>query len=237
MSVVDAGEGNTVRVGANVTLSGIVEGDRNLVHVGDSVNVSSLEIRISGNDNTVIIERPMSIKGLKIYCGNHVRANGVELAIDEGLSVEHGARFFLYNSANVLRVGRNCLFSNNLTVRCGESPHLIFDRSSGEYLDVSEGVFIGDHVWIGENVYLTKKASVADESIVAACSVVTKRFEEKHAVIAGNPARCVRRDVQWIKNHGHLEPGSIYAESHAKHLVSSSEAASVSPEAASVPRP
>lgn len=38
------------------------------------------------------------------------------------------------------------MFSRQIVVRTGESPHLIFDADTEEYLDKSDGVFIGDHV-------------------------------------------------------------------------------------------
>ena len=96
------------------------------------------------------------------------------------------------------------MFSNNIIVRCGESPHLLFDYTTKEYIDKSEGVYIGNHVWVGERVYITKKAYINDENIIAACSVVTKKFNEKHTVIAGSPAKIVKDNVQWIKNREYL---------------------------------
>lgn len=112
------------------------------------------------------------------------------------------------------------MFSNNVVVRCGESPHLLFDRTTGRYLDTSDGVFIGNHVWIGERAYITKSVTVADECVVGACSVVTKRFEVAHSAIAGNPARVVRENIQWVRNPGQLEENSIFHKSYATHIRS-----------------
>lgn len=94
---------------------------------------------------------------------------------------------------------------------------MLFDKDTGEYLDVSDGVFIGNHVWIGEKVYITKRAAIPDESVVAACSVVTKKFTEKNTVLAGNPAKIVKTNVQWIRNRGTLEEGSLYKDSYRRH--------------------
>jgi hypothetical protein len=47
--------------------------------------------------------------------------------------------------------------------------------------------------------------------------VITKRFAEEHVVLAGNPAKVVRRNAQWIRNHSHLRPGSTFAESYRNH--------------------
>jgi acetyltransferase-like isoleucine patch superfamily enzyme len=208
------GSGNRVEIGSNVALEGRVIGDNNQIVIGDSQEASSLTLFIHGHGNRVLIDRPTHLKGLQISCGNHIAAHDTALHIGEGLSVEGGGIFLLYNSGNVLRIGRQCMFSHSLVIRCGDSPHLLFEKDTGRFLDVSEGVFIGDHVWIGERVYVTKRASVPDESVVAACSLVTKRFETPHSVLAGNPARVVRSGVQWIRNPGKLEDGSIYRQGY-----------------------
>ena len=45
---------------------------------------------------------------------------------------------------------------------------------------------------------ILKNAFLADYTIVGAGSVVTKKFSEPHTIIAGNPARVVRTDVERI---------------------------------------
>lgn len=106
------------------------------------------------------------------------------------------------------------MFSTNITVRCGESPHLLFDKVTGEFLDKSDGVVIGNHVWIGENAYITKAAILADECVVGACAVVSRQFLRTNVAVAGNPARVVRENVQWIRNCGALPDGSAFKESY-----------------------
>lgn len=207
------GQGNVVRVGARVKLVGHVAGHGNHIEIADAEIPSKLWLRIHGHHNRLVIGPASEIKGLSISFGSHVPAHNVRLEIGEEFTIESGGRFLLYNSGNSLRIGNRCMFSSGITIRCGESPHLIFDRE-GRYLDVSDGVEIGHHVWVGEQAYLTKAVTIGDESIVGACSVVTRRFEQSHVAIAGNPARVVRENVQWIRNPGLLEPGTPFHDSY-----------------------
>lgn len=215
---IQSGSNNVVEIGNNVTVTGGINGNNNKLVIGDSINAATLKININGDYNNIYIGNCYAVKNLYISCGNHVKAHNTSLNIEDGFSIEQGGRFLLYNSGNTLRIGKNCMFSNNVTVRCGESPHLVFEEKSGEYIDISDGVLIGDHVWVGESVYLTKSAAVGSECIVGACSVVTKKFEVTNAVLAGNPAKVAKENVQWIRNRSYLEPGSKYMESYTKHV-------------------
>jgi len=209
---------NQCTISEKVLLIGRICGKNNVIVIDEPVHECTLDLRISGNCNLVTIRKPFAVKGLNVRIGNHVPAHGTELMIDDGFSIESGGNFLLYNSGNQLHIGSKCMFSNTITVRCGDSPHLLFDRITGEYLDISEGVFIGDHVWVGERVYITKRATIPSECLVAACAVVTRQFTQTHTVIAGNPAKIVRENVQWIRNHAHLEAGTPYKASYQARL-------------------
>lgn len=209
---------NNVNIGDNINVSGVISGDGNRVVIDRAGVESSIRININGDNNNIEICRPGRINSLSIFCGNSVKANGTNLIIGRNISMEDNARIFLYNSENKCVIGDQCLISNNLTIRCGEAPHLIFDKLSGDFLDYSDGVFIGDHVWIGEQVYITKKVTIPDESIVAACSVVTKRFELSNCVLAGNPAAIVKKNIQWVRNSQFLEKDSIYTKKYEEWM-------------------
>jgi acetyltransferase-like isoleucine patch superfamily enzyme len=209
------GSGNVVRVGAQMQLSGYLIGNHNHLEIGDAAIPSQLVLRVHGHHNRIVIGAASEIKGLAIAVGNHLAAHRTVIRIGDEFTVEAGSRFLLYNSGNVLTIGSRCMFSSAITVRCGESPHLLFDRETGAYLDVSDGVRIGDHVWVGEGVTIVKSVTISDESVVGVRSVVTRRFDESHVAIAGNPARVVRQNVQWIRNPGLLEAGSAYERAWA----------------------
>jgi len=210
MALVTQGINNEISICENIDVNGQVNGDRNIIVLSGNINSSSIRIDINGNNNTIIMEKIFSINKLHIVCGSHVKAHKTNLKIGRNFSVGQNGKFLLYTSGNVLTIGKNCMFSSSITIRCGECPHLVFDLESGEYLDESKGVFIGDHVWVGENAYFTKAASVGDECIVGACSVVTRRFAAKNVAIAGNPAKVVREGIHWIRNPVLLEDGSKY---------------------------
>lgn len=205
---------NVCRIGDGVKVVGYIKGEGNSLIIDSPLHECSIDLRISGDHNVINIASCFAIKGLSIRVGNHVKAHKCKINIGKNFSIESHGNFILPNSGNVLAIGDNCMFSNMVTIRCGDSPHLLFDMISGDYIDTSDGVFIGDHVWVGERVYITKKVSLPNDSLAAACAVVTKRFSENNIVLAGNPAKVVRRNVQWIRNHSILEKESLYRSSY-----------------------
>lgn len=223
------GTGNTYSCGENVVLTGRITGHHNTVTVGPARVRSDIRVEIHGNNNWITISESYQIKGLVIHFGNHVPAHGTRLEIGPRFSIEPGGVFLLYNSGNRLRIGRDGLWSSDITVRCGDSPHLLFDLETGAYLGGSEGVLIGDHVWVGERVYITKRVAVPDDTVIAACSVVTRRFSESNTVIGGNPAEVVKRNVQWIRNSDFIERNSIYARGFQEYQAAHAHLARVDP--------
>ena len=55
---------------------------------------------------------------------------------------------------------------------------------------------IGNDVWIGQNVTIMPGVHIGDGSIVAAGAVVT-RDVEKNTMVAGVPARCIKKNIFW----------------------------------------
>jgi acetyltransferase-like isoleucine patch superfamily enzyme len=196
--------------GLNIT----VNGKNNTINIGECKNASKIRIVINGDNNCIHIESILLMADVAINVGNHVHANKTVLEIGENISMGSQNSFLLYNSGNICKVGNNCMFSSGITVRCGESPHLIFDKDTGAYLDQSDGVFIGNHVWVGEKVFIMKNVTIPHECVIGTGSIVTKRFSKENCVLAGNPAKVVKENIQWIKNHGHLEKDSIYYKSY-----------------------
>ncbi len=58
-------------------------------------------------------------------------------------------------------------------------------------------VVIGDHVWVGSHVRIYKGVTIADGCVIAGGSIVTRSVTEPGCLVAGNPARVVRRDATW----------------------------------------
>src|SRR5690606_26631049 len=81
------------------------------------------------------------------------------LTIGAGTSIE-GCRFSMAgDGARVVTIGENCLMSSGITFRPSDG-HAIFDLETGEVLNHSKPIALGDHVWVGANVTFVKGSQV-----------------------------------------------------------------------------
>ena len=154
--------------------------------------VKKLGIYINGNNNRILI-------GKDNYFAN------LELCIeDDNNIIEIGDCNHFSGRVNIVaiegtevKVGSNCLFSDSIFLRTGDS-HSVIDISSESRINQSKDISIGNHVWIGQNVMVLKGCNILRNSVVAAGSIVTKGQKETNCVIGGNPAHIIKKNVNWL---------------------------------------
>ena len=170
------------------------------------------DIRISGSNNRVVIGDFVVLKGASLYiCGDNntitigswSHLNGTEICIeDSGNAVTIGDKTKFLGKTHLaaiegtnITIGADCLFSGDVHFRTGDS-HSILDKE-GRRVNASEDITIGDHVWVGTKVTCLKGVVVAEHSVLAACALVTGKFTEPGCILAGVPAKVVKRDSDW----------------------------------------
>ncbi|WP_099328041.1 acyltransferase [Clostridium paraputrificum] len=90
---------------------------------------------------------------------------------------------------NRVIIGEKCNISWNVTIMDSNGKMIDNKNPHGE-------VKIGNKVWIGTNSIILKDTIIGDNCIIAANSVVKGVFPE-NCLIGGNPAKVLRKDVQW----------------------------------------
>ena len=76
--------------------------------------------------------------------------------------------------------------------------HAILDNN-GKCINHGKDIVIGNHVWIGHGAKLMKGATINDGSVIGGNSLVTKKFFEKNVIIAGNPAKIIKKEISWTR--------------------------------------
>lgn len=170
-----------------------IEGDNNIIKIAHK-NFRNTKIEIRNNDATLMFkETKRNIKNLQISV---MHGKSQYLEFGKNVSVE-GAKIFMNDANSAFIVGDESMLSAEIVVWATDG-HSIIDKKSQKLLNqVSQPVRIGDYCWIGYGVYLLKGANLPNHTIVGANSVVVNGFNEEYTIVAGNPAKIVRKGVEW----------------------------------------
>ena len=105
-----------------------------------------------------------------------------------------------------VKIGNYCMISNNVTIQDHNSHPIkklerrkqlikLQDRPTNVYESVRKKIVIGDDVWIGTDATILKGVTIGNGSIIAARAVVTKNIPQ-NSIVAGNPAKIVKKIIQ-----------------------------------------
>ena len=125
--------------------------------------------------------------------------NGQKCIIGEG-TTSCGLKIDLPSESSCI-IGKDCMFAEFVKLWCGDC-HAITDKTTGEVINLDPPALkIGNHCWIGESSRLLKHTCLPNNTIVGACSLVTKKFSEENLIIAGNPAKIIRKNATWHRDN------------------------------------
>lgn len=176
-----------------------IKGSNNTVKIARNTDFYNSHITIHANNATVIIGENSVCKDLdiNICCGN-----GQKIILGKNIRA-FGVNIYLNEKNAALIVKDDCLFSNSISIWPTDG-HAIFDKDTKQRINnIQRPLEIGEHCWIGEGVKLTKNAKLPPNTIVGIGAVVTKEFNEEYTIIAGNPAKVIKKNVIWHPNLEH----------------------------------
>ena len=184
---------NTVKLPHNGCVRLELKGKNNTIIFPDKINEDShIKLNIRGDNNYIKISSQELIN--------------LNLKIGESSSYTHNSRFEIHGFAcdltatmfennSEIHIGKGGMISWNCTMWCTDMHSVT--TLDGKATNRGKSIIIGDHVWIGKDVHIAKNTNIPDNYIVGWCSNVTSKFTEKNCIIAGNPAKVVKHNVNW----------------------------------------
>lgn len=103
-----------------------------------------------------------------------------------------------YLNNTKISIGNDCKLSYAVEIKATDA-HTVYDKETLEVLNPPKDIKIGNHVWISRGCFITKGAVIPNNCIVGANSLVNKNFEEENCIIAGSPAKIVKREINWSR--------------------------------------
>lgn len=128
-----------------------------------------------------------------VLLGTSFIHHGSDIRVFEGATLTIGEVFAMPRTQirckKEITIGNNVAIAREVLIMDSDA-HPTSDR------DMDRPVRIGDHVWIGSRATILKGVNIGDGAIVAAGSLVTKDVPPR-TMVAGVPARIIKRDVEW----------------------------------------
>jgi acetyltransferase-like isoleucine patch superfamily enzyme len=124
-----------------------------------------------------------------VHFTSTVNESNIQLHHDETTLASFASSGHCYfQSFNGIELGRNCLFAPGVQII--SSNH---STSNLKEAVKAKPIKLGDNIWIGANAVILPEVEIGNNCIIGAGSVVTKSFKEDNLVIAGNPAKIIKK--------------------------------------------
>jgi len=174
-----------------------IKGNNNHIISGKSKNSSKISIQIYGDNNKIYIGDDVHINGIiDIGFKWHNKVNNAVIKIGKNSYINYVTMVILEPDSQII-VGDDCMFASEIDMWASDT-HSITDMD-GKLLNYGGKIEIGNNVWIGKGVKIGKYAKISNNSVVGWGSVVSSKFDCPNVIIAGNPAKIVKQNINWNK--------------------------------------
>lgn len=167
-----------------------------MVVIHEPIHFENCHILAESNSYVEIFPSTYEIVNLQISAKNHS-----EVIIQENFACRE-ALIENHDEPNLkVSIGKDCMFSYGIIIRVSDG-HTIFSTEDSSILNRPKvGVTIGDHVWVGMRASILKDVTIPNNTIIGAGSLVNKSFTEENTIIAGTPAKVIKKNVNWHHLH------------------------------------
>ena len=155
-------------------------------------------IRIGFHAVPIVPERrtALFINGNVVFKGTAHIGRGSRIVVKDGASLELGDNFAISSSSYIncfkhIKTGRDIQLAWG-DLLMDSDTHSIYGED-GTLINEDKDIILGDNIWIGCDCKVLKGATIPDNCVVGANSVVTSIPLEPNSLIIGSPAKSVKK--------------------------------------------
>ena len=152
------------------------------VFIGDNVSI--------GNRNTFSCRSLIIGANTKVFSGN-LFLGKAQFSIGKNSRIINNHFFDLYN---------NISLGNNTWVAGRSSQFWTHGSVHTKKMSKDLSINIGDNVYIGSSCCISPGTKINSVNLIGLGSTISGSFIEKNTIVMGNPAKVVKRDINWREN-------------------------------------
>lgn len=161
-----------------------------VVFLGPSSLIDKAKISLVGENCVFFADSGLGRAEISVY-------NGCCLYIGSGCCINPaGTQRIAVAEASSIIIGNGAWFSYPVDIRTSDW-HPVYDVSTRARVNQAESIILGDHVWVCRACSIYKGSKVASGSIIGANSILSRKCCPYNSIIAGYPAKVVKRDLFW----------------------------------------
>ena len=140
----------------------------------------------NNNSKVIFKENAKFSKGIVLY------NNGGTTVFGRNFSCNKNC--FIACDSNIA-FGDDALLGWNINIRDSDGHKIIYSEKKGK----KHNIIIGNHVWICSYVDILKGTTIGSDCVIGYKSLVTGLNCSSNCLIAGFPAKVIKKDVNWVK--------------------------------------
>ncbi|MCO6537270.1 MAG: acyltransferase [Gilliamella sp.] len=194
----------------NVTVNFV--GDNNKLIIADTSKIRNINFDFPSHNAVILIGKNGNLSG-------QIRA-GYSCHINIGDNVTCTNKIYITSAEKTkIIIGDDCMFATGNQIR-SDDAHAIYDVNSGERVNKSKDIIIGEHVWFAFNSVVLSGSQIGEGSVVGFASIVKGKYLN-NCIIVGAPARATKYNIAWERPHVMLsEP---WIRTHQNQIKSKKE--------------
>lgn len=163
----------------------VINGCGNYVRIKSHSTEGGFRLQM-GNDNSIYIGENIQVYGAGYLAVRLGDGSGVFIGKNAALAIgcSTDAGNFGY-----IQIGKECHLASEMLVKCNRPDHLAKNK-----------IILQDHVWAGYRTTFLSGCQMGVGSIAGARTVVETAVPN-NCIVAGDPARIVKRNVAWYRDN------------------------------------
>lgn len=125
----------------------------------------------------------------QIFAGSYISiGKNAKLELLGDGFINHGCNI---DCCQLVRIGKGTVIAKQVLIRDSDNHEMLYEG----YVK-TEPVIIGEHCWIGMRACILKGVTIGNGAVIAAGAVVVNDVPP-NTVVAGVPAKIVKKDISW----------------------------------------